>query len=514
MDGREIDAARERARAALTRLPGVLWVGYGLKEVGGRLTESLALRVYVAEKRPAADIPEAEMIPDAFEGIPTDVVRIAQSNPEGAEDRARHSPLLSGITITNRKVDPAHVARGMAVGSIGFFSTIAGQDGKENVFIVSNSHVLAGNGGAKGDTLYQPAVIDSGLDPQILGEIGTIEDPGGLEHHSFQDAGDAAALDYYVDCGLAKLKISISSWCDCNCGESYRHGLFDFTEGVRIAGTARASVGSSVFKSGRATGRTAGTVVDCHGAVEVGDPAVLVTNVICVNPVAPEQFFSGTGDSGGPLVDAQNRLVGIHFGSNRDKVEKDIADGINPPRLHVAYSCHIAPVLDFLSARAGGVLTPISTANPPIGPAGKARSDAEVMLGGGEDQTVLLRERALRTDIGRRVLGGFLAHRDEIVALVNCCRPILSRWHRGKGPAFVAHMAESARAPGHSIPREIDGQSRTALLSDMADLLARHGSDELGAYLAGNRVEALRLADRIDDLHDFVAAAERELVDG
>jgi len=61
--------ARDAAAARLMRIPGVTGVGVGHKVVAGERTETIAIVVFVREKR---DDPE-ERIPPEIEGVPTDV---------------------------------------------------------------------------------------------------------------------------------------------------------------------------------------------------------------------------------------------------------------------------------------------------------------------------------------------------------------------------------------------------------------------------------------------------------
>ena len=62
---------KKRVEADLLKIPGVTGVDVGRKIVGGRKTDTLAIRVYVEKKR---DVPKIELIPSEIEGIPTDVI--------------------------------------------------------------------------------------------------------------------------------------------------------------------------------------------------------------------------------------------------------------------------------------------------------------------------------------------------------------------------------------------------------------------------------------------------------
>jgi hypothetical protein len=64
-----VTRARDAAVDRLMRIPGVTGVGVGHRVVGGERTETLAIVVYVSQKR---DDPE-EPIPPEIDGVPTDV---------------------------------------------------------------------------------------------------------------------------------------------------------------------------------------------------------------------------------------------------------------------------------------------------------------------------------------------------------------------------------------------------------------------------------------------------------
>ena len=72
--------------ADLLQRPGVAGIDIGYKTVEGEKTDTLAIVVYVAEKR---DVPPDERIPQEIQGIPTDVVvrrfKLFASRPERDE---------------------------------------------------------------------------------------------------------------------------------------------------------------------------------------------------------------------------------------------------------------------------------------------------------------------------------------------------------------------------------------------------------------------------------------------
>ncbi len=116
-------------------MPNVISVGYGLKQVGGNLTDEAALVVvYVREKKPPAELASSDEVPEEIDGVPTDVRVIPRGRRFGTADTERHSPLVGGINVTNLKVGP----KGVGVGTLGCFATIDGVSGPDNVVLLTN----------------------------------------------------------------------------------------------------------------------------------------------------------------------------------------------------------------------------------------------------------------------------------------------------------------------------------------------------------------------------------------
>src|SRR6266545_2430073 len=97
----------EVEREFMRRYPGVAGVALGFKVRGGKLTDQIAFRVYVHEKKPPSRLKKEEMIPDRYQDVPTDVLTVPRSvpdiDPTPCADRAQHGTLTGGITISNLK---------------------------------------------------------------------------------------------------------------------------------------------------------------------------------------------------------------------------------------------------------------------------------------------------------------------------------------------------------------------------------------------------------------------------
>jgi len=74
-------------------------------------------------------------------------------------------------------------------------------------------------------------------------------------------------------------------------------------------------------------------------------------------------------------------------------------------------------------------------------------------------------------------------HGPEVVRLVHHCRPVTVAWHRSEGPAWAAHLINSARDPEYRLPEQVKGVSQQRLLTRMAEALRSHASPALRADL-------------------------------
>lgn len=495
MEQAELAALHARAEAELGKIPGVVGVGFGLKEVDGRTTDQVSFRVYVTAKKLRSALKADEVIPAEYEGIPTDVLPAIEDEPLHCEDLARHNQLVGGISIVTRD--------NLELGTLGFFATIDGEVGHNNVVMVSNHHVLSAGAPRRGDPVYQPALIMNAsgnvsfADPDNKHPVAKLLNIGSASVFPYTYPGEAV-VDTYIDCATARLDISVSSWCNSNCGISYKNEI----NGLNIGGSSKISgvrriahvdIGTDraiIYKVGRRTGRTKGRVVEIYGS-RLGPGKVMVIDPIGVDCDGLSRF-GDHGDSGSALVNERRELVGLLFGQSQFNRRQMLG-------------VHIHPVLAYLQ------VTPITEAHPPVRPAGLARADAQGVLGDEAGEAVSLRERFLATPQGAGFYAQAVEHRGEVVDLVNQCRPVTVAWHRGKGPAFLNRGINNMRHSGEAIPRRIDGVGRGDLLRRMRDVLRRHGSPRLVAALDRHAEEIVALADTFDDLRDLVARFEREV---
>jgi len=284
---KEIVAAKEKAEAKLLKLPGVTGVDIGYKEVGGKPTNIIAIRVLVEKKKP--DPSPSEKIPEEIDGHPTDVIErkfelhqfrarkaITELVPEA--DTGTYTPLKGGISI-----GPCRAVNGFVyAGTLGAIVR-DNQSGKH--MLLSNFHVMCvDNNFHVGDTQAQPSLVDGGACP--AGVVGTL---------ARQSLGGS------VDCAVADISGTRGESCE-------------IVEIGTVTGTNTASLGQAVRKRGRTTGLTYGLVDSISLSVNIdygpGIGVKTLTNQIGVKPdTAHNPKFGDHGDSGSVVVNNAREVV-------------------------------------------------------------------------------------------------------------------------------------------------------------------------------------------------------------
>ncbi|MFY9553589.1 MAG: hypothetical protein WAV20_02200 [Blastocatellia bacterium] len=284
---------KEDIESELLSRPGVRGVGVGFKNVKGKPTKQLAIRVYVTEKR---DVADKESIPATIGGVPTDVIefnarRMSDKPPPrrpttneavmlSDPDKAKYDPLVGGISLGLSREVAGYMA---PTGTMGLMV----KDGYTDApLMLSNYHVMCANDGkAKiGDLLCQPSREDQWLDycsdcAQLLRWVleGDVKDSG---------------ISYGgVDSAVASLTHRTAS-------------VGKIVEIGQITGTAAATLKMQVLKRGRTTKLTEGVVddIDLTWSDDFGPPygRVELKKQIMITPTTGK--FMEDGDSGSVLV--------------------------------------------------------------------------------------------------------------------------------------------------------------------------------------------------------------------
>jgi hypothetical protein len=213
----------------LRRIPedsNIVGIGFGAKISDNKTEEDApALRVYVREKMPFADVSPSERVPDSVEGIPTDVIEVGPID----------ALVSCGVSIGHYLI------------TAGTLGCLVQKSGESDEYILSNNHVLSDSlAGSIGDNILQPGKADGGVNPKnaiaTLSQWGTIDFTGKVN---------------YIDAAIAKVKTS--------------NGTSPVTPDISTIGRLPAPTSAmtpvlyqSVRKHGRTTGHTVGVVVDVN----------------------------------------------------------------------------------------------------------------------------------------------------------------------------------------------------------------------------------------------------------
>jgi hypothetical protein len=287
-----IDPALRRAKEAIEKrllnLPGVSGVDIGYKEVGGKRTDKLAIRVLVRKKR---DVRPDERVPASVEGFPTDVIerryepQVLALDVEGLAqaDAGQYETLVGGISI-----GPCRPIGGTVLGGTLALPVMDKATGK--AMVLSNFHVLCGDlSWTVGDSITQPARIDQGRCPSSA--VASLQ---------------RGVLNENADCAVAEVTArTVSS---------------EIVEIGEVKGANVVSIDDPVRKRGRTTGLTYGFVdsVDVTAIINYpGIGEITLTKQIDVRPdTARNAKFSDSGDSGAAVVNDAGEIVGLHFAGN------------------------------------------------------------------------------------------------------------------------------------------------------------------------------------------------------
>src|SRR6187551_948355 len=209
-----------RAAVAFGRIPGVISVGFGLKQTGGTLGDELAIVVYVSEKKPGETLAPAERIPPLFEEYRTDVRVVLEQRLLACDNTARYSTIQGGIQISNPGSRSNNTVS-LELGTLGCIVRRRNHSGRENVYMLSNSHVMYAKGHGPGDMLAHPnahdgsplgPIIEGGAFRNIVWPPGT-PPPNPLPDPAHPEADINHPHEAFIDCAIARL--DLDSCCGC-----------------------------------------------------------------------------------------------------------------------------------------------------------------------------------------------------------------------------------------------------------------------------------------------------------
>jgi hypothetical protein len=550
--------AYERAREFFAQFEGVAGVAFGQKKTDGQYHDDIAIVVFVLEKKSAAELAPEQRIPESFEGYRTDVRVVRDRAPAGCDNSNNYDEIKGGIQI-GTAVD---VATGrFEKGTLGCMVKKRNDRSRENVYLLSNKHVLYTQTSGARDYVYHPFPPSPDrarfADPGPSRALGPVQGGATYGNVPITLPGATTPSNFFIDCAIARIDID-SKCCDSTCTEDKIHtaeSIIDLqVNGVNTLSDVRnvmqdvAIINAVVFKVGRTTGKTRGIVrlinMPFRTVATPIFPSIRAENTIEIDfaptPTAPlnchsNAWFTEEGDSGAIVVDEQNRAIGM------------ISHGPSPgsPAASSSSACHIVPVLDSLNicipttsgtsygscrARDGsGVSRSTSATSATSASEASSASGSGGMIGlamGSEGASLTAAPRAFMpvhlADDERQRLREFLARfretrkgrelhdkyaevRREVGYLVRNCRPVKVAWHRNQGPAFFAHVLNHLKGHTEELPREVKGVSRELLLTRMAEVLKAHGSNPLRRAIEQYSEEFLAAVPSLNSVPDAIA---------
>jgi hypothetical protein len=545
--------AYARARTFFSKFDGVVGVAFGQKQTAGTYSDDIAIVVFVKEKKKTEQLPPDQQIPTSFEGYPTDVRVVQNAYFHGCDNTTTYDTIQGGIQIT----PPANPnTGGFDQGTLGCIARQRGNSSRDNVYLLTNKHVLFSTWEGAGQYVYHPfppspddKKFASNGDSNVLGPIQTQAFLG-----NSTIPGDSSGTSYFIDCATARIDID-SKCCGTTCTKDtihYAPSIIDLQlptsspvntiKDVRDVTSDSSIIGQQVFKVGRTSGRTTGIVRLINASANApGDPSVAGSTGFTAQNVLEIDFdttsvaggknckghawFSEQGDSGSLVVDDQGRAIGLI----------SLGPGPGSPDPSPSNPCHIVPILDNLKicivttsgtnhgscgATDGSGTAPApattSSAAPAVAPsvpfavknlaATDVQSLPEPPIPNDAElrrlQEVLVAFRS--SEKGRQLHDIFGQVRREIGYLVRNCRPVKIAWHRSQGPQYLSHVQRHFRGATDSVPHELNGVSRDRLLVRMDGALKKHGSIPLRAALEKYGTDLIRMLSQGENVDDWI----------
>jgi len=294
------------------------------KKVNGKDTGTPCITVLVREKISRPFLIETEVVPQSVDDVPTDVVESGEIRKVGIGKQGKLRPAPRGASIGHY-----HITAGT------FGALVYGASG---AFILSNNHVLADeNRGKLGDPILQPGPYDGGQ--TSTDRIGTLYKfipvtfPGSAPSEcswakSYVGFGNWIGELFGKKTGIpARVSIDpVRNKVDCALALPDKASDLDdqaFEGDHTPTGTVDATIGQAVFKTGRTTCFTNGSVIGLDATIDVGYDQGTATyeGQIVLGP-----GMSQGGDSGSLVQEKDtDKAVGLLFaGSDRTTIVNPI----------------------------------------------------------------------------------------------------------------------------------------------------------------------------------------------
>jgi hypothetical protein len=460
-----LKAIKEAAMGDLFKIPGVDRVGIGLKMVGGSPSGGIAIRVTLIRKKPEAEVPPDQRVPDEIQGIPTDVIERESASedpsnvcPQEVNDDQKLRPIRGGILL---RLHPNQAVPIESQGTLGCMAYTL--DTERKVVLLSAHHVLLNLGHKVGDRvgqtetcpMYSECCSDH-IATVLLGE--------------FNNKVDAAfaLLDPKID------------WCS----EIIDIGAVRGTHTIRLSDLL--PTGYPVKKRGYRTGLTKGVVTELYLSRRGGRRDF--DNGISVDPVPPFPQFSCSGDSGSVLLNDNNEVVGLlTLRDGISSIATPIADVEAELNIQIANDKPCTHQ-DRLAVGSGG--RGDSTLTTKTAPDIDSPNPAAFGQPGFLSQA---QEEILQTAKGKAYTEIIRLHQYEVRRLINTNKRVAVVWHRNGGTTILQKVAQTIRDRNTALPNVIEDQPLSVCVNRILDSVAKYASPRLRSDIADWRSALVEL---------------------
>jgi hypothetical protein len=464
-------AIKASAQPGLLARATVEAVGLGPKETNNVRTGEQALIVFVWSKKPLEDLPPAQRIPPAIQGLKTDVVECGHTHPQISD-----AVLEGGM---------AAMRRDLGCGTIGCLAWTTDSEPRE--VLLTNAHVLLGYPPIvkkEGDDFYypRPALEWSSCCSNAIA-TGM---PGRWRLGSLSNPSDVPLLD----AAIALLKAGVR-WKAEITGMGDAPGSSMVVKGTHTLTEAEITENRYVVaKYGNTTKQTTGYVRAFDATVKWGltkAPEVPeLHRQLVIQNMNAGRSMSAKGDSGSVVVNADREVVGLLWGGSGlvgyanpiDEVEKQLK-------------------ITIATASSPGIINTVSEGPKALAMRIGAMTAADYTLAGGVGLLSRPRPRLFETGPGRKYLELFGTHRDEVLGLINTNRRVAVVWHRSGGPGILRALGEGAVAPERPLPTVVvPGIPLADSVERILAVLTTHGSPALRRDVERFREPLRRLGGR------------------
>jgi hypothetical protein len=534
--------ALDAVKGILLKIPGVVRIGFGLKEKNNELLSEYVCRVYVREKKPIEAISPKELIPTEINGLVTDVIEFREQHPASScETIIRPGMEISKIVFN---------VPGIGSGTIGCFIKRAGDT---NRYLLTNDHVLTSEEemDPREKRIFQPKLKKSAgrecNDPVAF----VVEDTkqgtttiknGGILVHDF------AGKKFAIDCRVATVAGDVVAVNKID-SIGALSGFFDFSNLTITPGSP-----ILVKKKGATTGITDGKVkefffINDNGdtihqiAIDPDGPAVSnydktfnvvqaevdsVLRKFSTQPVKATlvsgstnrirfkgKVFCNKGDSGSVLLFKDGdkfkvagliMMVSGEFVTIQGKDDSEFIPG------GIGFAGFIFPILNFLR---------FPTADSSfIIPSSESSDDRQLLPG---EETVVtgwrtasrmakfafLEKKIINSERGQELMRDFHPHVNEVINLVHHKRPVSLAWYRSKGPVFAGMFIKNIEDFSGQFLKQIENTNVKDAAISVASSLRKYGSRELCEVLDEHQDFILETLDACSSYEDLVRIFEK-----